>query len=253
MTTSGTNLTVSQIEQLWTSNGGPASIAPLFAAIAMQQSSGNPASVNSSDPGPYGSVGLYQINSQYHPALFSQYGASGLQNAVNNTKAAIALYGQSGLQPWSTVDAYDSSGAVVGTTENPIIAAWQKAGGSGPAAASAALTAAGVSGTGASTAPTTAGGTGVALSYNVGLGGTPTASSNLLVSYNNLMAFGSGFSILNPMTDLKAIGVRLVTVAIGLGILIVGVGFLVGPGAMQFVMDSSGLGGLIKKESANAA
>ena len=115
-------ISTQQFEQLWTQNGGDPKVAAVMAALMVQQSGGNPDAVNSSDPGPNGSVGLLQINSAAHADLFAQYGgAKGLQDAVNNVKAAVQLYKQDGLSPWSTVNAPNG-----GTMENPIVSAYQQ-------------------------------------------------------------------------------------------------------------------------------
>lgn len=119
---SGGAISAPEFERLWVQNGGDQKVAAVMAALMLQQSSGNPDAVNSSDPGPEGSVGLLQINSAAHPDLFAQYGgANGLKDTENNIKAAIQLYNSDGLSPWSTVDAPNG-----GTMENPVVSAYQK-------------------------------------------------------------------------------------------------------------------------------
>lgn len=144
MATTGTNeLTPQQIEQLWINAGGPPDVAPLMAAIGMQQSGGNPAAVNPKDPGPYGSRGIWQINSAAHPQYYAD-GGSAMENAEQNAAAAVAIYKANGLQPWATVNRYEN-GKVVGTMENPVVTAYNQAGGqaAGEKSFQAALTAAG--------------------------------------------------------------------------------------------------------------
>jgi hypothetical protein len=121
----------------WIQAGGPKSVAPLMVALAYQQSGFSPTAVNSSDPGPYGSVGLWQINSAAHPGYFSG-GPGDLMTDTGNAAAAVALYNADGVQPWYDVDAPGG-----GVMENPIITAWQK-GGAKAAYAAAGLTASGL-------------------------------------------------------------------------------------------------------------
>lgn len=67
-----------------------------------------------------------------------------------------------------------------------------------------------------------------------------------LVAYGNAMKFPSGLSLLNPTADISPLLVRFGTVAIGLGITAFGLTMMFGPALVQFVMGSTGLGGLIK-------
>jgi hypothetical protein len=100
-------LSFSQIEQLWVSNGGSQMLAPIMAAIAMAESGGNTDALNNNpSTGDY-SVGLWQIN--YYSNLLGprtqKYGSpSNLQSDPNlQAKAAIDLAGNgSGLGNWTT-------------------------------------------------------------------------------------------------------------------------------------------------------
>ena len=102
-----------QLEQLWVQAGGDPADAAVMAALALQQSGGDPTAVNHSDPNG-GSWGLWQING----------GNSSILDPLANAKAAVAMFRQDGLSPWSTVNTYDAQGKVTGTTINPIVAAF---------------------------------------------------------------------------------------------------------------------------------
>lgn len=98
-------MTFAEIEQLWINAGGNPNSAPIMAAIAMAESSGNTQAQNNS--GQDNSVGLWQIN--YHGDLAAsrtaQFGtpAALLANPLAQAQAAVAISenGQN-LQPWST-------------------------------------------------------------------------------------------------------------------------------------------------------
>ena len=128
-----------QLEQLWVQAGGEKAVAALFAALALQQSSGN---VNASNvTAKESSYGLWQINTMASP----QYSSYHLTDALTNAKVAVAMSnGGSNLSPWqwTPVTPSDPYGPA---QENPVIAAWNAAGGAGggSAAASAAFKAAG--------------------------------------------------------------------------------------------------------------
>lgn len=107
-----------QLANLWIEAGGDPSVAPVMAALALQQSGGNPGAVNQADPNG-GSWGLWQING----------GNQSLLDPLANAKEAVAMYRSSGFSPWATVNEYNgsvwnTSGPVTGTTTNPVIAAW---------------------------------------------------------------------------------------------------------------------------------
>jgi hypothetical protein len=100
-----TTYTYAQLEGLWTGAGGSATLAPLMAAIALAESSGDS---NSKNTAPCGTdsfaEGLWQIcfplNSQYVP------GGNPL-NPQANASAAVAIVKAQGLTAWTTY----SSGA----------------------------------------------------------------------------------------------------------------------------------------------
>src|SRR5208337_994930 len=74
--------TYQQIENLWVQNGGSADTAPMAAAVAMAESSGNPNAFNGNDPHG-GSFGLFQIN--------GAHGAQATYDVNGNVQAAIAI------------------------------------------------------------------------------------------------------------------------------------------------------------------
>lgn len=114
-----TQFTFSQIEQLWTQNGGPAGWAPLMAGIAIAESGGNAGILNNTPATGDYSVGLWQIN--YYGSLLSgrtaEYGnPQTLANDPNaQAKAAISLFGGgAGLSNWqgdATWKAWKAAGA----------------------------------------------------------------------------------------------------------------------------------------------
>lgn len=74
------------LQGLWTSAGGPAAVAPLMAAIALAESSGEPGARNTSS----GACGLWQI----HPAQ------AGCDDPAQNARMAVAKYQSQGLGAW---------------------------------------------------------------------------------------------------------------------------------------------------------
>lgn len=81
-----------QLEQLWINAGGSAAMAPLMAAIAEAESSGNPDAVN-----PSGATGLWQILGAVNPA-----DQPNLTDPVTNAKEAVLKYQSQGLDAWTT-------------------------------------------------------------------------------------------------------------------------------------------------------
>jgi hypothetical protein len=80
-------LSYGELESLWIQAGGPKSLAPLMAAIALAESSGNVTVVNS-----IGACGLWQI----HPYQ------NGCTNARSNARMAVQKYRTQGLGAWVT-------------------------------------------------------------------------------------------------------------------------------------------------------
>lgn len=86
-----------QLEGLWINAGGPSSVAPLMAAIALAESGGNDASLNLTDNGgTQTSVGLWQVSNGTHSYPASWATASG------NAQEAVAKYNSQGLTAWGT-------------------------------------------------------------------------------------------------------------------------------------------------------
>lgn len=80
----------SQLEQLWDQAGGNPSLAPLMAAIAEAESSGN-----SNATGGVGEKGLWQINP-------NAWGSLATYDPLGNAKAAVYVYEHQGLNAWTT-------------------------------------------------------------------------------------------------------------------------------------------------------
>lgn len=156
-------VTPQSIEEAWIKAGGPKNVAPLFVALAYQQSSFSTVAQNKKDPGPFGSVGLWQINSAAHPSYFTN-GPGSLMTLGGNAAAAVALYKSDGVQPWATVDAPGG-----GTMQNPILTAWL-AGGAKAAYQAAGLNPNGLP-SGSSTSPGATAGAGTTETASVGLSG----------------------------------------------------------------------------------
>jgi hypothetical protein len=90
-------LTYGQLETLWIQAGGSKTLAPLMAAIALAESSGDPAAMNYTDNGgTQTSVGLWQVSSGTH-----SYPASWTTPA-GNAAEAVAKYKSQGLGAWGT-------------------------------------------------------------------------------------------------------------------------------------------------------
>lgn len=85
-----------QLETLWVLAGGSTSLAPTMARIALAESGG---AVDAHNPS--GASGLWQIevpiNDQYIPG-----GAANVYNALDNARAAVAVYKAQGLDAWTT-------------------------------------------------------------------------------------------------------------------------------------------------------
>ena len=90
--------TFSQLEGLWIQAGGSRALAPLMAAIALAESSGNPQAENRTDNGgTQTSWGLWQISDGTHSEP-----VPGILNPETNAKAAVAKYRSQGLGAWGT-------------------------------------------------------------------------------------------------------------------------------------------------------
>lgn len=76
------NYTYAQLEQIWRLAGGNPIFAPIAAAVAMAESSGDPLSFNPKDPNG-GSKGLWQIN--------GIHGAQSSFDVMTNARAAVAI------------------------------------------------------------------------------------------------------------------------------------------------------------------
>lgn len=87
-----TTYSYSQLEGLWEQAGGSAALAPVMAAIAMAESSGNSNAYN-----PSGATGLWQIKGAVNPA-----DQSNLTNPQVNAKEAVLKYNSQGLGAWVT-------------------------------------------------------------------------------------------------------------------------------------------------------
>lgn len=81
-----------QLEGLWIQAGGNKALAPVMAAIALAESSGNPAAHN-----PSGATGLWQILGAVDP-----YDQPHLTDPVVNAKEAVMKYNTQGLGAWQT-------------------------------------------------------------------------------------------------------------------------------------------------------
>lgn len=94
------DLTFSQLEGYWIQAGGSAAMAPLMAAIALAESSGNPNSTNPTDNGgTQTSWGLWQISLGNHNEP-----APNWNDPLENAKLAVAKYKEQGLSAWGTYD-----------------------------------------------------------------------------------------------------------------------------------------------------
>lgn len=87
-----------QLEQLWISNGGPAAVANIAAAIALAESRGESTAENRVDNnGTQTSWGLWQISNGTH-----NMPTPNILDPNVNARAAVAKYRASGWSPWGT-------------------------------------------------------------------------------------------------------------------------------------------------------
>lgn len=100
-----------QLAALWVRCGGPANVATLMAAIAVQGESGGRLSAINYDPNGTVDRGLWQINS-----IWGFDANRLLTDAVYSTQAAVHVFKTQGLEAWKgdkVYDAYVSNGGVV--------------------------------------------------------------------------------------------------------------------------------------------
>lgn len=89
-----------QLEQLWIQAGGPKSLAPLMAAVAMAESGGRANATNPNDNGgTQTSWGLWQVSDGTHNEP-----VPGILDPLTNARAAVAKYHSQGLGAWGTYD-----------------------------------------------------------------------------------------------------------------------------------------------------
>jgi Lysozyme like domain len=115
----GGNLSTSDIMGYAAAAGFSGSDLNVAVAVALAESSGNPAAVGDTNI-PGGSVGLWQINLKAHP----EFAGQDLTDPQTNADAAFAVYSAAGnsFAPWSTFKsgaylAYmptDASGTIAG-------------------------------------------------------------------------------------------------------------------------------------------
>lgn len=87
-----------QLEALWINNGGSRALAPTMAAIALAESSGNPAATNPTDNnGRQTSWGLWQVSDGTH-----NMPRANILDPNVNAQAAVAKYKSQGLTAWGT-------------------------------------------------------------------------------------------------------------------------------------------------------
>lgn len=124
-----TKLTYAQLESVWEQGGGSPSLAPLMAAIALAESSGDPDSTNPTDnDGTQTSWGLWQISTGTHAEP-----APNWNDPVENARLAVAKYKEQGLGAWGT---YDSGAYKQYLQGNVPAGTYTDTGGAGTAAAS---------------------------------------------------------------------------------------------------------------------
>jgi hypothetical protein len=90
--------TYEQLKEILRRAGWPEELVPLFAAIAIQESSGNPRAMKVDQIEE--SYGLFQINVRAHPQYRGRY--SLLFDPVQNAKIALQIFRQQGFSAWWT-------------------------------------------------------------------------------------------------------------------------------------------------------
>ena len=90
-----------QLSNIWTQSGGNPQVAPIMAAIALAESSGNPNALNTNDSNGQGgiqtSAGLWQISNGTSTVFDSNW-----SNPVVNGAAAVSKLNSQGLRAWGT-------------------------------------------------------------------------------------------------------------------------------------------------------
>ena len=109
---------LTQLENLWIQAGGNPAVAPVMAAIAIQQSGGDPNALNPVDSNGLPSVGLWQENGQQYMAVRG--------NALEQARIAVQMYNTRGFEPWQE---NNPNGGVM---QNTVVTAWENAGRPGP-------------------------------------------------------------------------------------------------------------------------
>lgn len=90
--------TYAQLEGLWTQNGGSAALAPVMAAIALAESSGNSSATNPNDNGGrQTSWGLWQLSDGTH-----NQPVSNILDPNVNAAQAVKKYKSQGLKAWGS-------------------------------------------------------------------------------------------------------------------------------------------------------
>jgi hypothetical protein len=116
----GGNLSADQIAGYAANAGFQGEDLTTAVAVALAESSGNPAAVGDLNLTPGGSVGLWQINLKAHP----QYANVDLTDPQTNANAAYSIYAAAGqsFSPWS---AYSSGAyeAYIGSADDATEAA----------------------------------------------------------------------------------------------------------------------------------
>ena len=92
------DLTFAQLEGYWIQAGGDKAVAPLMAAIALAESSGDPTATNPTDNnGRQTSWGLWQISNGDHSEPSPNW-----SDPLENAHLAVAKYASQGLGAWGT-------------------------------------------------------------------------------------------------------------------------------------------------------
>jgi hypothetical protein len=92
-----TTLTYAELEGYWIQAGGSSTMAPLMAAVALAESSGNPDATNPTDNnGRQTSWGLWQLSDGTHAE------PNGWSDPLTNAKMAVTKYHSQGLGAWGT-------------------------------------------------------------------------------------------------------------------------------------------------------